>query len=159
MIEATLEIHAPVNDVWTYLQDFELRSSWDLRLRSVTSLTPPPLGVNSRLRYYFSWGPLHFWMEAKYITFVPNTHSSIHFDRVSLLCLVRSAAGSWHLKATENGTLFQTKFSYRLKYGFYGRFLDRLFFRKTLEQETAQSLDNLKRLLENKKGETGCSQN
>lgn len=153
MIEATLEIHAPLTEVWNYLQDFKRRSLWDVRLRSVTSLTPLPLCVGSLLQYHFAWGFLRFWMEAKYIAFVPNSHSSVRFDRVSFLCLVHSAAGSWHLNATETGTEFHTKFSYRLKYGFYGRWLDRLFFRKTLENETKQSLENLKRLIENKKGE------
>jgi uncharacterized protein YndB with AHSA1/START domain len=152
-LEAAVWIQASPARVWEVAQDYGRRGEWDSRISGATWIGDTPLGVGARVRYRFRGGlGTRFWMEAVYVVFEPGRRSGVRFDRVSWASPFRTAGGAWELTPDRDGTRFTTRFSYELRWGWWGRFLDRAFVRAAAQRETTESLQRLKALLERSGG-------
>jgi hypothetical protein len=148
-IDADIHIAAPVEAVWSYVQDFSRRGEWDVRVVASQLLTPGDPQPGSRAEYRLRSLPgTTLTLTARFTSLVPCSHSGIVFENLPWWQLVESAAGAWRFIPDENGTWFRSTFRYRLKLGRLGEWLDATLFRKQLQRETAASLANLKRLVE-----------
>ena len=148
VITESVVVPVAVADVFSYVQDYDRRSEWDVRVKNAERLTAAPLGAGARVRYTFN-GILGmtFWLEVDYIAYQPPQQSAIKVVRGSWGSIYREAAGSWHFEEVKEGTRFTTKFSYTLRWGAIGRLMDRLFVRRMSVLETRESLQNLRRIL------------
>ena len=149
-LQDSVYIAAPVEDVWSCLQDHDRRSEWDARVLQIRDSSGRPIRVGALAQYQFrGWGGLRFWMEARCVSVEPCRRSVVRFQGRSRFCIVAAAAGTWCCQRESTGTRFSTKFNYRLRLGWLGRLLDRFITQPTMKRETRRSLENLKRLLEN----------
>jgi hypothetical protein len=96
-------------------------------------------------------------LTARYTSFVPMRHSAIVFENLPWWQLVQSAAGAWKFAPTPEGTHFRSTFRYDLRLGKIGDRIDAWCFQKRMENETVQSLANLKRILEAARSREGCT--
>jgi uncharacterized membrane protein len=150
-IDAEVQIAAPLEAVWRYVQDFDRRGEWDVRIRASELVTPGQPQPGSLARYHLRAIPgTTLTLRARYTSLELHDHSAIVFEDLPWWQMIESAAGCWRFTATAEGTLFQSTFRYRLKLGRLGEWLDARLFRRQLERETAESLANLKRRLEAK---------
>jgi hypothetical protein len=150
-IDAEIQIAAPLAVVWSYLQDFDRRGEWDVRVRASELVAPGKPEPGSLARYHLRAVPgMTLTLTARYTSLVLHQHSAIVFEDLPWWQMIESAAGCWRFTATPEGTLFQSTFRYRLKLGRLGEWLDARLFRRQLRRETDESLANLKRRLEAK---------
>lgn len=66
----TVEIHAPVDEVWRVLTDIRRWPEWSASMRTVHPLQPGPLGVGSRVRVKQPRIPTARWQITRYEPFV-----------------------------------------------------------------------------------------
>jgi hypothetical protein len=148
-IQHEVRIAAAVETVWEYVQDFDRRGDWDVRICGSQQLTEGALKVGSRVLYNVRSIPrMSLPLVARYSTFQRFQRLAIVFEDLPWWQMVESAAGAWLFIEIPGGTLFRTSFRYRLKLGRIGQWLDNRFFRRQLDRETKLSLANLKRIVE-----------
>lgn len=149
LIDQTVLIAAPVEQVWEYVHDASRRHEWDVRITRCNLLTDGPVAEGTRLRYSLRWLPgFPLPLTAHYAAFVPRRRAAIAFDDLPWWQLIESAVGAWHFRTVPEGTQFRSVFHYRLKCGRVGNWLDRTLFDRFVARETRRSLAILRRNLE-----------
>ena len=149
VVNCSVVVPAPRDEVFSYAQDYLRRPQWDRRVRRAYTVGDSELGQGAIVRYVFKGlVGTSFWAEVNYIVYRPPIQSAIKQVRSSFSNPYVEAAGSWHFDEVEGGTRFTTRFSYTLGWGVLGRLLDRLVVERVTIRETKQSLENLRRRFE-----------
>jgi hypothetical protein len=141
-----------VDEVWARTQSPEIHQRWDVRFSEISYLdlvegepqrfsyetvVAPGLAVSGRGE---TLGDRHRADGTAY--------SGLKFWSDHPVSLIREGAGYWRYVPTTNGVRFLTKYDYRVRWGAFGRAVDRAFFRPVFGWATAWSFDRLRLWIE-----------
>ncbi len=148
-IEKTVSIEAPVDRVWTLLEDVEKYPSYFTFIKSVEVIYHPKgeclcniEGVKGRAVFEVAGRKME--LEVVDELYIPHektvrkSTSGMPFESIL------------STEATDRGTILQWFVSYDLPYGILGSIMDRVMFSKEMEKHMERSLDNVKKALEQK---------
>ncbi|MDQ0427268.1 hypothetical protein QOZ98_000093 [Planomicrobium stackebrandtii] len=151
-IYVEIEMESDVEKIWAYTQQPKLHEQWDLRFSSITYNEKLPEEDVQTFTYSTKVMPgieIVGWGESK------GTHekasgektSALHFGTEQLLSPIAEGKGYWKYIPHEKGTTFLTQYDYKVRFGVFGKVVDR-FFRPLMGWGTALSFDVLKRWIE-----------
>ena len=144
-IKESIEITAPPQRIWDYVQDYRRRAEWDATVARFEPVGADRVdkGVTVRIK---SAGFPSVEYEALYVSYEPYTVSAVKLTRPIKNVLFRSAAGSWRYRELDSHrTLFTMTFDYDLPWGIVGEVFDRLFLLPAMRAGIRRSLGNLQR--------------
>ncbi|WP_439630653.1 type II toxin-antitoxin system RatA family toxin [Gemmata sp.] len=132
--ELSIEIAAPVADLFAVTQDYERRLAWDPFLRSAELLagaTAPGVGVRAYCVARSGLG-----METEYVSYRPPRVAAVRMTRGPWL--IRSFAGSWRFTEVAPGrTRVAFRYALRGRFGWLTPVLGRAFARDTRKRLAA----------------------
>lgn len=138
-----------IDKIWQLTQIPELHQRWDLRFNRITYLPRPNLAEPQRFLYETRIG---FGLSIKgtgesvghRARDGGDTTSSLKFASTDPKSLIRDGSGYWRYIPVENGLHFLTWYDYEVRFGAFGRLVDRLAFRPLIGWATAWSFDRLR---------------
>lgn len=144
-------IRGSVDEAWRLTQTPDLHERWDLRFTSITYL-PRGQGEPQRFRYATRIG-LGLVIEGWGETVGERTDgggrtSALRFGSDDPRSLIRAGSGYWKYEPVAGGVRFVTGYDYQVRWGAFGRALDRLAFRPLMGWATAWSFDRLRLWIE-----------
>lgn len=151
-IYVEIEMDTDIEKVWMYTQQPQLHEQWDLRFSSIAYNEKLPGEDVQTFTYATKVMPgIHIegWGESK------GTHekasgektSALHFGTEQLLSPIAEGKGYWKYIPHESGTTFLTQYDYEVRFGVFGKLVDKLF-RPVMGWGTALSFDVLRRWME-----------
>jgi hypothetical protein len=146
-------IHGPLEEVWRRTQDPDEHKKWDLRFTQIEYLPRPDSSQPQRFRYSTRIG---FGIAISGEGETVGTQADRDGPRTSALrfwsddpkSLIQDGSGYWQYVPTSDGVCFLTAYDYRVRFGFIGRVVDRVFFRPLMTWATAWSFDRLRLWIE-----------
>lgn len=147
-------MHAPMDVLWEHTQTPALHQQWDLRFTSITYLPRTGDAEPQLFRYATRILP-GVVISGEGETIAVRTlkdgsrTSSLRFNSLHPLSLIREGSGYWKYIPTNNGIRFLTWYDYQTRWGVVGRLIDRLMFRPLMGWATAWSFDRLRLWIEN----------
>lgn len=140
----SIDIAAPLDEVWRLTQDTDLHPRWDARFSSITPIEPLA-GGGQRFRYELRL-PLHTLTGTG--TSVGERRrpdgtctSALRFATPDRLSPLGDGQGWWRYEPTPDGVRFTTGYDYRPG---WGALADRLVLRRLIGWLTAWSFDRLR---------------
>lgn len=141
LIDRRVLIGAPPEAIWGVLGDLAALSRWHVNCKQSSILTTFSRGVGARRRNFMKNGP-------DTVEEIVSWYENLGYEyRVVDGLPFRRNLGRLRLQAIPEGTIVQWTFDYQLG-GLLGGLRDRLFFHRRLDHEIADSLKQLKRLVE-----------
>ena len=147
-IQKEIQIDARPTGVFRFCHDLERRPEWDERMTRAQILTPKPIrrGTVIRADTRPPMGDVFSW-EGEFVEF--------HFPRSSKIEVIDAAPSSsfvdgteaWEFRRSSDGTELSFRWEYRPR-GILGRILDLAVRRRATRRAIAQSLENLKGMIE-----------
>jgi uncharacterized membrane protein len=147
-IHEQIQIEAGTTMVFRFCHDLDRRPEWDERMTRVQALTPKPIrrGTVVRADTRPPMGSVFSW-EGEFVEF--------HFPRRSRIEVIDVAPSShfvdgseeWGFRRASDGTEVSFLWEYRPR-GILGRILDIIVRRRAIRRAVAQSLENLKGMIE-----------
>lgn len=144
-------IRGSVDEVWRLTQTPDLHERWDLRFTSISYLRREQ-GEPQRFRYATRIGfglEIEGWGETvgERRDGAGRT-SALRFGSDDPRSLIRAGSGYWKYEPVAGGVRFVTGYDYQVRWGAFGRALDRLAFRPLMGWATAWSFDRLRLWIE-----------
>lgn len=148
-IYVEVTIQAGVERIWQLTQDPAFHQRWDLRFHRILYLPRPDLTRPQRFRYETRIG---FGLIIKGTGESVGDRAAESGERTSSLkfasgdpkSLIRQGSGYWRYIPVESGTRFLTWYDYDVRFGAFGKLVDRLAFRPLMGWATAWSFDRLR---------------
>jgi uncharacterized protein YndB with AHSA1/START domain len=151
-IEESIDIAAPLADVFRYCHDITRRPRWDVNVSGVELLSPAPVRVGTLFRVDASYGGgAVFSWDAEYVGFqFPLTSRVRVIDTAASSPFAVGSEVSWQFSSVGGQTRFTWTWDYKPR-GFVARIADALGRRAAMRRGIQRSQAKLKELLE--KGE------
>lgn len=144
-LHVRVRLPASVEAVWTFTQDHRLHPSWDHRFSHIEMLSDE-IKTGTEMRYTKRLGPVLITGMGRYKLHRLMKQSTFEFWSDDRRSLIRRGVGLWLYKALpDGGTEFSTSYTYDVRWGVVGRFIDRLFFRPIFQRFTEASFRRLAR--------------
>lgn len=148
-IYVEIEIDAPLDELWRFSQDPDIHERWDLRFSEIDYEAGPDPDGRQQFRYARHLMPGVRVEGRGESTGERSTAdgvaaSALRFWSDQRRSLIRTGSGYWRYVPQTNGTLFLTRYDYTVRWGAFGRFVDRLLFRRMIGWATAWSFDALR---------------
>jgi len=151
-IYVEINIHCPMEDLWSKTQTPELHQQWDLRFSEISYLPRSDKSQPQRFRYATRIGlGLIIVGEGETIGEQEadgSRTSALKFWSTDSRSLIHEGSGYWKYIPTTDGIRFLTWYDYTVRFGFLGRYFDAVVFRPLMGWATAWSFDRLRRWLE-----------
>jgi uncharacterized membrane protein YphA (DoxX/SURF4 family) len=155
-IYVQITIRGTVDCVWQLSQTPALHQKWDLRFTDIQYLPRPDTALPQRFLYATR---LAFGLTIRGQGETIGNHDGAAGQRSSALkfwsedrrSLIREGSGYWkYVPCVESGQTvrFLTGFDYNVRFGIWGRVVDRLVFRPLIGWATAWSFDRLRLWIE-----------
>jgi YD repeat-containing protein len=151
-IEESIDIAAPLADVFRYCHDIARRPRWDVQATHVELLSPAPIrqGTLFRVDASYGGGAVFSW-DAEYIGFqFPLTSRVRVIDTAPSSPFATGSEVTWQFSSVGGQTRFTWTWDYKAR-GFLSRITDLLGGQASVRRGIRRSLAKLKELLE--KGE------
>jgi uncharacterized protein YjeT (DUF2065 family) len=147
------KIRCDLDTLWRYTQDPALHEQWDLRFTSITYLTKSSTEATQKFTYATKIG---FGLAVEGVGESVATKSTGSGENISVLkfwsdsslSLIKVGSGYWKYVVQPDGIRFFTGYDYTTRWGFFGKWIDRMFFRPLIRTATAISFDALKNWIE-----------
>jgi uncharacterized membrane protein len=151
-IEESIDIAAPLADVFRYCHDITRRPRWDVHVSGVELLSPAPVRVGTLFRVDASYGGgAVFSWDAEYVGFqFPLTSRVRVIDTAASSPFAVGSEVSWQFSSVGGQTRFTWTWDYKPR-GFVARIADALGRRAATRRGIQHSLAKLKEQME--KGE------
>jgi hypothetical protein len=152
-IYVEIPMRTDMEKLWKYTQTPELHSCWDLRFSSIEYLPRPDTAKPQSFLYSTRIG-FGVVISGKGETVGERedsrgcTTSALRFWSNDPRSLIFEGSGYWQYVPTSEGIRFLTQYNYQTRFGWIGRWFDRLVFRPLLGWATAWSFDRLRIWLE-----------
>ena len=147
-VQVQVDLRASLADVWTLTQDHRLHPSWDHRFSRIDMLdggagAGPRTGTTMRYTKRLCPGvTIHGF--GRYKLHRPMRQSTFEFWSADVRSLIRRGVGLWLYTPRPDGTIrFSTSYTYEVRWGVLGRYLDRWIFRRLMQAETDRSFRRL----------------
>lgn len=138
-------IPAPVELVWERTQDPLQHVLWDIRFTSIHYLDKKDARGFNLMDYRTRIG---FGIEVcgygHYLQSTPLVLSTFEFDSDDWKSLITRGRGIWLYKRTDRGTYFKTVYDYDSRFGWIGRAIDALLFRRLIRLATEWGFETLR---------------
>ena len=151
-IEESIDIAAPIGDVFRYCHDITRRPKWDVQVSGVELLSPAPVrqGTLFRIDANFGGGAVFSW-DAEYVGFQFPLASRVRvIDTAPSSPFAAGSEVSWQFSSVGGLTHFTWTWDYKPR-GFLSRITDALGGQAATRRGIRHSQAKLKELLE--KGE------
>ncbi len=144
-LHVRVRLDATVEQVWTVTQNHVEHPKWDYRFSRI-ELLAPRITPGTLMRYETRLGPVLIRGFGRYKLHRPMTQSTFEFWSDDLRSLIRRGVGLWLYRALPDGRCeFSTSYTYDVRWGVLGRFVDRLVFRPLFQALTEASFRRLAR--------------
>jgi hypothetical protein len=143
-VHVQVDLHASLTEVWTLTQDHHRHPSWDHRFSRIEMLDPD-IRSGTTMRYEKRLAPgLTIRGHGRYKLHRPMRQSTFEFWSADPRSLIRRGVGLWLYTPLPDGDIrFSTAYTYEVRWGVLGRYLDRWLFRRLMQAETARSFRRL----------------
>jgi hypothetical protein len=144
-------IRAGMDQLWEATQDPAQHRRWDLRFTHIDYLGP---GAGGAQRFRYGVRVLGVMLSGTGVCAGERRGpdggraSALRFASPHPLSLLAEGSGYWRYVPTPQGIRFLTGYDYQPRWGWFGRFADRLAFRPLMGWATAWSFDRLRLWLE-----------
>jgi uncharacterized membrane protein len=147
-IRQEIRIEAQPAGVFRLCHDFDRRPEWDERVSRAKVLTPKPIrrGTVVRMDTKPPMGDIFSW-EGEFVEFHFPSSSRIDVIDVAPSSPFVDGSEELELRRSGSGTELSMRWEYRPR-GILGRVLDVIVRQRALRREVAQSLENLKAMIE-----------
>lgn len=152
-IYVEIRMQDKMDELWRLTQTPEIHARWDLRFTEIEYLPRPNENLPQRFLYRTRIGfGLAIAGEGEAVGSRNDASgcrtSALKFWSDDPRSLIREGSGYWQYVPTEDGIRFLTRYDYRTRFGFLGKWADRLLFRPLMGWATAWSFDRLRLWLE-----------
>jgi uncharacterized membrane protein YphA (DoxX/SURF4 family) len=146
-------IRGSVDRLWQLTQDPALHQRWDLRFHRISYLPRANSSVPQRFLYETRIGfGLAILRTGETLgqksSGNDETTSALKFASDDPKSLIRDGSGYWRYIPTSDDVRFLTWYDYEVRFGVFGRLLDRFAFRPLIGWATAWSFDRLRLWIE-----------
>jgi hypothetical protein len=153
LIEASLPkpppIHVEVSlrttrqALWDVTQDHRVHPDWDHRFSRI-ALLDDTIRTGTRMTYEKSILGVTIRGWGRYKLHRPMRQSTFEFGSTDARSLIRRGVGLWLYRERGDGrVVFSTSYTYDVRWGVFGRIVDRLAFRPLFQRETERSFRRL----------------
>ncbi len=142
-------IRKSVDEIWKLTQEPHLHERWDLRFDRITYLPrkapadPQRFLYETRIGFGLSIQGTGESVGERELESGEST-SSLKFASDDPKSLIREGSGYWRYVPVEGGLRFLTWYDYQVRFGVFGRIVDRVAFRPLIGWATAWSFDRLR---------------
>lgn len=145
-LHVAVRLRASVEALWRVTQDHHLHPGWDRRFSRIEMLGDE-IAAGTEMRYERSVLGLTFRGFGRYKLHRPLRQSTFEFWSDDPRSLIRRGVGLWLYRPLAGGLVeFRTSYTYDVRWGALGRWIDRLVFRPFFQRETERSFRRLARL-------------
>jgi hypothetical protein len=152
-IYVELPIRTSLDTLWTYTQNPTCHEQWDLRFTRIEYIPKQSADEPQQFSYTTQIG---FGLtvagkgESRGSRHAANgeSTSALRFWSDEPISLIQSGSGYWKYIPQADAVRFLTWYDYQVRFGLFGRFVDRFLFRPLLGWATAWSFDALRLWLE-----------
>ena len=138
-------IPAPAELVWERSQDPVEHVRWDIRFNDIRYRDDKDDRGFSLMDYRTRIG---FGVTVdgvgRYLQNSPPHHSTFEFESSDWKSLITKGRGIWQYELLGDGTYFKTVYDYGVRYGFAGRLIDYLLFRRLMQLATEWGFETLR---------------
>lgn len=138
-------IPAPVETVWERSQNPVEHVRWDIRFNDIRYREDKDERGFSLMDYRTRIG---FGITVdgigRYLQNSPPHHSTFEFESGDWKSLITRGRGIWLYEPVGTGTYFKTVYDYGVRYGFAGRLVDILLFRRLMQLATEWGFETLR---------------
>ena len=144
-LHVRVRLPAPVEAVWNFTQDHRLHPTWDHRFSHIEMLAEE-IKTGTEMRYTRRIGPVLITGMGRYKLHRAMKQSTFEFWSDDRRSLIRRGVGLWLYRPLPGGHCeFSTSYTYEVRWGLLGRFIDRLMFRPLFQRFTEASFRRLAR--------------
>ena len=140
-------IRSDLERVWELTQNPQLHQRWDLRFTEISYLPKSSTEETQKFLYrtHIGFGvPIEGEGESVGERCADGKRSSaLRFWSSDWKSLIKDGSGFWQYEPSAEGTVFRTRYDYRVRFGALGKLLD-LAFRPILGRATSWSFDALR---------------
>ena len=135
----------PVAEVWRVTQDHHVHPTWDHRFSRIIMLSDT-ITTGTTMRYEKRLFGMVIRGFGRYKLHRPLRQSTFEFWSDDPRSLIRRGAGLWRYVEHADGSVeFRTSYTYDVRWGLFGRVLDKLVARRWFQRETERSFARLRR--------------
>ncbi len=146
-IRLDFDVDKPLPDVWQFGLDTTRIPEWQFDISAIKGAAGPVQGVGYRYTLiYRMWGSS--FESPVQITRYEPPHTMETSGRTPIGGFFRSTT---HMQAVKSGTRVDWQMEYQLPWGFIGKILDFLVFRKAFEGTVRKYNDNFKAVVEGRR--------
>ena len=145
-------VDASVQDVWEHTQQPDVHQLWDARFTEINYL---PKEEDEPQRFTYSTTVLPGFKVGGLGESIGERHredgtaySGLKFWSDHPISLIKTGSGFWRYVPHDDGVRFLTKYDYQVRWGPFGRLIDRFLFRPVFGWGTAWSFDRLRLWIE-----------
>lgn len=139
--------------IWEFTQTPSIHQQWDLRFTTIEYL--PKASEDDPQRFLYTT-QIGFGLKVSGEGESVGSHSketgestsALKFWSDEKLSLIKTGSGYWKYIPAGSDVVFLTRYDYEVRHGFFGKLVDKLFFRPLIGRATAWSFDALKIWLE-----------
>lgn len=144
-IVVEVEIDAPLPIIWDRSQEPTQHLLWDIRFSEIAYLETYDDKGRQALRYRTKIG-FGIAVEGRgyYAHSKHHEQSVFLFDSNDWKSLITNGRGLWLYRDKGSHTFFKTVFDYEIRFGIFGRIIDRLFFRPLFQLTTEWGFETLR---------------
>jgi ribosome-associated toxin RatA of RatAB toxin-antitoxin module len=140
-----ITVNASIDKVWTILTDLERLEQYDPTVKKSTKLSSEKTGIGSKRKVLMLDGKN--WFEEKVTVFQPN--EALTFKLTDCSFPIDRLKHSYSFEKIGNQTKVKQVMEYTVKFGLFGRILDRIMIRKQSDTGIKKFFAGLKSLAEN----------
>ncbi len=148
-LTAGTSIQSDHDTVWRKTQEPQQHARWDLRFTRIAYLSKASSNEPQRFRYAKQIGlgyTIEGWGET--LGQKDRRDSTLRFGSDDPFCLIQEGAGCWIYRPDGHRVYLGTVYDYRVRYGCWGKAIDRVFFRPLMVYATRWSFDRLRLWIE-----------
>ena len=142
-VQVEVALATTLERLWTLTQDHRLHPRWDHRFSRIEMLHDE-VRTGTLMRYERDVLGLTIRGFGRYKLHRPLRQSTFEFWSDDPRSLIRRGVGLWLYQPRGDGTIrFSTSYTYEVRWGVLGRWLDRLVLRPFMQRETERSFRRL----------------
>lgn len=149
------KIDASLEELWAHTQDHRAHPAWDHRFSRITMLEAE-IKTGTRMTYErdLFGGLLTIRGFGRYKLHRPMKQSTFEFWSDDPRSLIRRGTGLWLYRPLPDGAIdFFTAYDYRVRWGAFGRIIDRLIFRPLILRVTEESFRRLEETISRRRAQ------
>jgi hypothetical protein len=142
-VHVSVRLRADVARLWEVTQDPALHPAWDHRFSRI-AMGAGRIETGTEMRYERDLAGMTIRGFGRYKLHRPLRQSTFEFWSDDRRSLIRRGVGLWLYRPLPGGLVeFSTSYTYEVRWGLFGRLVDRLIFRPFFQAETERSFRRL----------------